>query len=154
MMDENLLMGVFGFLTAAELTTCACVCKRWKELSEDDYVWRFHVLLRWGIAAIGKNWKQIYRKRHIEELSRSLSFGPATLEQALRRAKVLKSDNRAYVSTNEGKELAKAIGAAQFFEISALLRTNVNEMFAAAIRTCITPVQKPNKKWYLKLLKK
>jgi len=101
---------IFGFLTAPELTTCTSVCKYWHTLAEEDYVWRFHVLMRWGIAAVGKNWKLIYKKRHLEEQRRAISYGPTSLEHALKRQRIYRPDPRPYVSTKEGKELAQALG--------------------------------------------
>lgn len=46
------------------------------------------MLSRWGMSAINVQWKDLYKKRHVEELERGITGGQHTsLEQAMRRAR-------------------------------------------------------------------
>jgi hypothetical protein len=73
------------------------------------------------------------RKRHLEELAMKKDPpGPTTLDTALRKAKLNKGSlcitrqltntatSNAFVSYDEGKNLAKEIGAVAYHEVSAL----------------------------------
>jgi len=154
-LSEPVLLGVFGFLSVAELCICAHVCKRWAKVSSSDYIWRFLALKRWGVVAVGKGWKKIYSKRHQEEVEHERFLGQdplkAYLDFALRSEKEKHRDTREYVRKAEGEQMAQSVGAAKYIEISAILGENLRFLFDEAVRASIhqdfsPPIRQKKKK--------
>jgi len=109
------------------------------------------VVLRWGITAVGKHWKIYYSRNHREII---IPFGPPkSLAHALQCEKMKKKNKQAYVTAEEGQQLAQKLGAHGYYEISSISLIGVKEMFMEAVRAAVQPAEKPKKKWYQKLLK-
>lgn len=47
MTNEEVLKAVFPLLEGADLASCMAVCKQWRDLAQDDYLWKCLCAKRW-----------------------------------------------------------------------------------------------------------
>lgn len=109
-------------------------------------IWRSHCRKRWGVAATGVNWKELFRERILTEKT-TLPSGPTTLDFALGKfsERILKAKNTGFVTSEEGHELAAKHGL-KFIEISSLSQYNIKEMYEMVLELIFTPPKLPSKK--------
>ncbi|KAI4375278.1 hypothetical protein MLD38_013166 [Melastoma candidum] len=50
MPDNEVLKAVFPFLDGIDLTSCMAVCKQWRDIARDDYLWKCLCARRWPSA--------------------------------------------------------------------------------------------------------
>ncbi|GAV65696.1 F-box-like domain-containing protein [Cephalotus follicularis] len=55
MSSEEVLKAVFPLLDGADLASCMVVCKKWKDIAQDDYLWK---------CACAKRWPSICKRPH------------------------------------------------------------------------------------------
>ncbi|MCO5585695.1 hypothetical protein L7F22_039631 [Adiantum nelumboides] len=49
--SSEVLKAVFPFLDGQELAMCMCVCKQWREVAKEDYLWKLACSKRWPSTA-------------------------------------------------------------------------------------------------------
>eukprot|EP01113_Clastostelium_recurvatum_P049422 TRINITY_DN9153_c1_g1_i5.p1 TRINITY_DN9153_c1_g1~~TRINITY_DN9153_c1_g1_i5.p1 ORF type:complete len:671 (+),score=103.10 TRINITY_DN9153_c1_g1_i5:30-2015(+) len=156
--SPHVLLAVFSFLPHDTLCRCSQVCRSWHVEADDDMLWRFQVLSRWGMMAMNVQWKNLYKTRHEQEVAKNLPVaGRTTLTTALRKAKIQGYGGgvQSFVSTEEGERLSQEIGAYGFLEVSARTGHKIVDMFNMALDAIAAPpVEEHKQKWYEKIFRK